>query len=46
MKFRNITTGVLLETTSEFVIEQMKKNDNFEEVKEEVKKSSKKKLED
>lgn len=41
MKFKNITTGVILETNNEWVIEQMKDAENYkqvEEVKEKVRK--------
>ena len=36
MKFINKYTKVVLETNSEFVIEQMKKSDEYEEFKEKV----------
>jgi len=43
MKFINKTTGVILETTSEFVINQLKKDDNYKEVEEhKVEKTEKK----
>ena len=42
MKFKNITTGVVLEPTSEFVIEQLKKSNEYVEVKEQPKKETKK----
>lgn len=32
MKFKNKTTGIILETDNEFVVEQYKKNENFEVV--------------
>lgn len=34
MKFKNKTTGVILEVTNEFVLEQMKKSTDYEEIKE------------
>lgn len=34
MKFKNKTTGVIIEVTSEFVLEQMKKSADYEELKE------------
>ena len=34
MKFKNKTTGVILEVTNEFVLEQMKKSADYEEIKE------------
>lgn len=33
MKFKQISTGVILETNNEFVIEQLKKSTDYEEVK-------------
>ena len=33
MKFKQINTGVILETKNEFVIEQLKKSADYEEVK-------------
>lgn len=34
MKFKNKTTGVILKVTNEFVLEQMKKSADYEEIKE------------
>ncbi len=33
MKFKQITTGVILETNNEFVINQLKKSTDYEEIK-------------
>ena len=33
MKFKQINTGAILETNNEFVIEQLKKSTDYEEVK-------------
>ena len=33
MKFKQINTGVILETNNQFVIEQLKKSTDYEEVK-------------
>ena len=33
MKFKQINTGVILETNNEFVINQLKKSADYEEVK-------------
>ena len=33
MKFKQLGTGVILETNNEFVIEQLKKSTDYEEVK-------------
>ena len=41
MKFKQINTGVLLETNNEFVIEQLKKSADYEEVKQFTKKEEK-----
>ena len=41
MKFKNINTGVVLETTNEFVIEQLKKSNDYVEIKETTKKNKK-----
>lgn len=38
MKFKQISTGATLETKNEFVIEQLKKSADYEEVKEFTKK--------
>lgn len=38
MKFKQISTGVILETKNEFVIEQLKKSADYEEVKQFTKK--------
>ena len=50
MKFKNKLTGVILETNNKFVIEQLKKDENLEEVKvftkEEKKETKKSKKED
>lgn len=42
MEFKNKHTGVILKITNEFVLEQIKKSNDYEEIKIE-KKSSKKK---
>lgn len=42
MKFKQINTGVILETKNEFVIEQLKKSDSYEEIKLLSKKESEK----
>lgn len=34
MKFKNKTTGVMLTVTNEFVLEQIRKSTEYEEVKE------------
>ena len=46
MKFKNINTGVILETTNEFVIEQLKKSNEYVEVKEQTKKTNSKENKD
>jgi len=33
MKFKQISTGAILETNNEFVINQLEKSDSYEEVK-------------
>lgn len=33
MKFKNVTTGAILETNNEWTIEQMKSSDVYQEVK-------------
>jgi hypothetical protein len=38
MEFKQLNTGVILKTNNEFVIEQLKKNANYEEVKQFTKK--------
>ncbi len=38
MKFKQISTGAMLETNNEFVIEQLKKSTDYEEVKQFTKK--------
>ena len=38
MKFKQINTGAILETNNEFVIEQLKKSADYEEVKQFTKK--------
>lgn len=38
MKFKQINTGAILETNNEFVIEQLKKSADYEEIKEFTKK--------
>ena len=43
MKFKNNNTGVIIDVTSVFVLEQIKKSTDYEEIKE-VKKSTKKKV--
>lgn len=45
MKFKNKNTEVILDVTSVFVLEQMKKSNDYEKVKEEKKATSKKKTE-
>ena len=42
MKFKNINSGVILTPNSNFVIEQLKKSKDYEEVKEQPKKEIKK----
>lgn len=42
MKFKHKTTGVVLSTENLFTIEQLKKNVNYEEIKETKKKSTEK----
>lgn len=42
MKFKNVTTGVVLTPTSEFVIEQLRKSNDYVELKEQPKKEIKK----
>ena len=42
MKFINKNTKVILDVTSEFVLEQIKKSADFEELKEEKKQTKKK----
>lgn len=42
MKFKNINSGVVLAPNSEFVIEQLKKSQEYIEFKEEAKKENKK----
>lgn len=41
MKFKNISSGVIITPNSEFVIEQLKKSSDYVEVKEPVKKENK-----
>jgi hypothetical protein len=41
MKFKNKITGVIVKVTNEFVLEQMKKSTDYEEVKEIKKEFSK-----
>lgn len=41
MKFKQISTGVILEANNEFVINQLKKSTDYEEVKEFTKKEEK-----
>ena len=41
MKFKNISTGVVLIPSSDFVIEQLKKSGLYEEIKEAPKKEIK-----
>lgn len=43
MKFKNKNTGVILDVTSVFVLEQIKKSNDYIEVKAEKKATSKKK---
>lgn len=38
MKFKQLNTGAILETNNEFVINQLKKSANYEEVKQFTKK--------
>ena len=45
MKFKQINTGVILETNNQFVIEQLKKSVDYEEVKLLSKESSEEKTE-
>jgi len=45
MKFKQINTGVILETNNEFVIEQLKKSADYEEVKLLSKESNEEKVE-
>lgn len=33
MKFKQVNTGAILETSNEFVIEQLKKSTDYEEIK-------------
>lgn len=42
MKFKQLNTGAILETNNEFVIEQLKKSADYEEVKVFTKKEDKK----
>lgn len=41
MKFKQISTGAMLEVNNEFVIEQLKKSTDYEEVKQFTKKEEK-----
>ena len=45
MKFKNKHTGVIIKVTNEFVLEQIKKSADYEEVKTEKKVTSRKKAE-
>lgn len=42
MKFKNKNTGVIIDVTSEFVLEQIKKSTDYEEIKEKTKQTKKK----
>lgn len=45
MEFKNKHTGVIIKVTNKFVLEQIKKSADYEEVKVEKKTTSKKKAE-
>lgn len=45
MKFKQLSTGAILETNNEFVINQLKKSTNYEEIREFTKKEVEEKVE-